>query len=57
MLSYCVLKQVVHIITAGIESVVGYSGCKYPWPGVTTAMQNVKLLCVKTSGTYNYRWY
>jgi len=38
MLSYCVLKQVVHIITAGIESVVGYFGCKYPWPGVTTAI-------------------
>jgi len=29
---------VTHIITAGIESVVRYSWCKSPWPGVTTAI-------------------
>ena len=57
MQRYCVLKQVVHIITASIESVVGYSGCKSPWPVVTTGLQNSKLLCAKASGTYNYRWY
>jgi hypothetical protein len=49
--------QVVHIITTGIQSVVKYSGFNSSWPGVTTAMQNSELLCVKASGTYNYHWY